>query len=123
MNAYSTLEAARAAIALHGDRPASAILADTPHVRLLVFRIAPGQAVPPHRNRSCVMITVLEGRGTLSGEQHGEPIDRTCSAGDVVVYAPNELHGMRAQDTELLLLAAITPPRNADAAAITPEVP
>jgi putative transcriptional regulator len=96
--------AARAAVA-NGGRPATAILHDAPDARLVVFRLAPGQAVPPHRNASTVTLSVLEGRGTLSGGD-GE---RACGPGDVVVYAPDELHGMRADDAELLLLATITP--------------
>jgi quercetin dioxygenase-like cupin family protein len=65
--------------------------------------------VPPHRNASTVMLTVLEGAGTLSGEADGAPCERACAAGDLVLYEPNELHGMRAGDGELLLLATITP--------------
>jgi len=97
--------AARAAVATSSARPATAILLDTPDVRLVVFRIAPGQAVAPHRNASTVMLTVLEGEGLLSGGD-GE---RQCTAGDVVVYEPSEMHGMRATDSALLLLATITP--------------
>jgi quercetin dioxygenase-like cupin family protein len=99
------VQAARTAVSAHAGRPATAILHDSPDARLVVFRLAPGQAVPPHQSVSTVTLAVLEGTGVLSGGD-GE---RTCSAGDVVVYAPNELHGMRATDGELLLLATITP--------------
>ena len=44
-----------------------------------------------------------------AGQAAGAPRERRCAAGDVVVYAPNELHGMRAERGELLLLATITP--------------
>lgn len=97
--------AARAAVAARPERPATAVLFDTPDVRLVVFRLADGQAVPPHANPSTVTLTVLEGTGTLSGAEG----DRQCSAGEVVAYAPGETHGMRATSGELLLLAAITP--------------
>ncbi len=97
--------AARAAHAAQPTRPATAIVHDTADVRLVVFRLAPGQEVPPHRNASTVLLTVLEGSGTLSGADE----ERTCHAGDVVAYEPGELHGMRATDGELLLLATITP--------------
>src|SRR4051794_11342890 len=33
------------------------------------------------------------------------PVDTPCAAGDVVLYAPDELHAMRAESEELLLLA------------------
>ena len=97
--------AARRAVAAHPDKPATAVLLDSPQMRLLVFRIAPGQAVPPHRSSSAVTLTVLEGSGVLSGE--GD--ERTCNTGEIVAYSPNELHGMRATTRELLLLACITP--------------
>ena len=98
--------AAREAVAAHPNRPATAILHDGPDARLVVFRLAPGQAVPPHRSASTVSLAVLEGAGVLSGGD-GE---RACAAGDLAVYAPEELHGMRAdRGAELLLLATITP--------------
>jgi len=102
--------AARAAVAANPTRPATAILHDSPDVRLVVFRLAPGQAVPPHRNASTVQLEVLDGSGVLSGESGSSPIERACRPGDLVVYEPNELHGMRAAgDQQLLLLATITP--------------
>jgi quercetin dioxygenase-like cupin family protein len=106
--ALDPLAAARAAVAAPG-RLATALIHDMADVRLLVFRLAPGQAVPPHRNASSVLLTVLAGAGVLEGEEDGVPVPRSCVAGDVVVYAPNELHAMRAVDSELLLLATITP--------------
>ena len=105
MIALDPRAAARAAISAQPERPATAILSDTPDARLVVFRLAPGQMVAPHRSTSSVLLTVLEGTGMLSGE-NGE---RACVAGDVVTYAPSELHGMRAGRAELLLLATITP--------------
>jgi quercetin dioxygenase-like cupin family protein len=103
------LRAAREAVAAHPSRPASAVLHDSPDARLLVFRIAPGQRVAPHRNASSVHLSVLAGRGVLSGEAGGTPVDIPCVVGDVVLYAPNELHAMRAESEELVLLATITP--------------
>jgi quercetin dioxygenase-like cupin family protein len=103
------LGAARDAVAANPTRPATAVLHDSPDARLLVFRVAPGQHVAPHRNASTVHLTVLAGRGVLSGERDGAAVDVPCAAGDLVVYAPNELHAMRAESEELLLLAAITP--------------
>jgi quercetin dioxygenase-like cupin family protein len=97
--------AARSARATAPTRPATAILHDSADARLVVFRIAAGQAVPPHRSVSTVTITVLEGTGVLAGAD-GE---RACAAGDVVVFPPDEPHAMRADDAELLLLATITP--------------
>ena len=56
-----------------------------------------------------MQLAVLEGGGVLTGEEDGAPHEHVCVAGDVVVYAPNELHGMRAGAVELLLLATIAP--------------
>ena len=102
-------DAARGAVAAHPSRPATAVLHDVADARVVVFRLAPGQSVPPHRSVSTVLLTVLDGTGVLSGEEEGSPIERPCVAGDVVAYAPNELHGMRAEGETLLLLATITP--------------
>ena len=109
MMALDPRRAARDAVAAHPARPATAIVHDAPDARLVVFRIAPGQAVAPHRSTSSVQLAVLEGSGTLSGEADGATLERPCVAGDVVLYAPDELHGMRAGAEELLLLATITP--------------
>jgi len=111
MKRFDPLTAARQAVANRLDRPATAIVHDSPDVRLVVFRLAPGQSVAPHQSTSSVQLTVLEGTGVLTGESEtGRTADLVCTSGDVVVYLPNELHGMRAAgDEELLLLATITP--------------
>ena len=110
MKRFDPLTAARLAVGNRPDRPATAIVHDSPDVRLIVFRLAPGQSVAPHRSTSSVQLTVLDGAGILTGESEtGGTTDQVCTAGDVVVYVPNELHGMRAADEELLLLATITP--------------
>jgi quercetin dioxygenase-like cupin family protein len=116
MRPLDPTRAARDAVAAHHDRPATAIVHDSPDARLVVFRLAAGQQVPPHRSSSTVMLTVLDGRGILSGEDDGATVERACAAGDMVAYAPHELHGMRAGDGELLLLATITPRPGAAAA-------
>jgi quercetin dioxygenase-like cupin family protein len=102
-------QAARGAVRVHPDRPATAIIHDSPDARLVVFHLAPGQAVAPHTSTSTVQLTVLAGGGFLSGSNGEESVEHQCVAGDVAVYAPSELHGMRADGDELLLLATITP--------------
>ncbi len=97
--------AALAAMAASPDRPASAVIHDTDDVRLVVFRLEQGQAVPPHTSVSSVVLTVLDGDGILSAAS----TERRCSKGDIVLYEPNELHGMRAEYGRMLLLATITP--------------
>ena len=109
MKALDPARLAREAVAANPTRPATAIVHDVPDARLVVFRLAPGQAVAPHRSPSTVQLLVLAGRGTLAGERDGATDERACAAGDVVLYEPNELHGMRAGDEALLLLATITP--------------
>jgi quercetin dioxygenase-like cupin family protein len=115
MIAHDPRSAARAAVQASGNRPATAILHDSPDARLVVFRLAPGQQVAPHHSTSTVVLSVLEGRGIVSGAD-GE---RAVQTGDLVTYAPQEVHGMRAPDTELLLLATITP--RPGAPTVTPE--
>jgi quercetin dioxygenase-like cupin family protein len=96
---------AREAKSNNPSRPATAILYDAPDARLIVFRILPGQAVPPHHSPSSVFLTVLEGKGIFIGPGGVH----ACAQGDMVAYAPNEIHGMRSTDTEMHILATITP--------------
>lgn len=105
MKLLDVRRAAADAKAANPSRPATAVVHDGPHTRLVVFRLAPGQAVAPHTSTSTVMLSVLGGQGVVSGA------DGECAvtAGDVVVYEPGELHGMRAPDEELTLLATIAP--------------
>ena len=98
--------AARAAVAAHPARPATALIHDSEDARLVVFRIAPGQEVAAHTSPSTVTLTVLEGRGSLSGADGA----RDCGPGEMVTYEPNEVHAMRATGgDDFLLLATITP--------------
>ena len=91
--------------AANPTRPATAIVHDSADARLLVFRIAPGQSVAPHTNLSTVMLTAIAGHPVVTGRDE----EREIAPGDVVVYEPNELHGMRAVGEEAVLLATITP--------------
>jgi quercetin dioxygenase-like cupin family protein len=113
MNALNLLQSVAEARSSNPTRPATAIVHDSAEARLVVFRIAPGQSVVPHRSKSTVAIIVLSGRGTLSGED-GE---REVQTGDLITYAANELHGMRAASDALSLVAIIAPrPANAQMA-------
>jgi quercetin dioxygenase-like cupin family protein len=105
----SAVGAAATAVAPNPSRPATAMVFDAPDARLVVFRLAPGQSVPPHRNSSTVILTVLSGSGIVSGPGAPGDEEHPCRTGDVIVYAPDELHGMAARETELVILATITP--------------
>jgi quercetin dioxygenase-like cupin family protein len=101
--------AAQAAVSARPGRPATTVVYDSDDLRLIVFRIGPGEAVAPHKSASTVQLSILEGRGLVSGERNRIVQEHSCTAGDVVVFAPNELHGMRAIDDTLLILATIAP--------------
>ena len=105
MTVIDPRQAATDAVSRDPRRPATAIVYDSPDARAVVFRLAGGQQVPPHRSPSTVMLTVMFGRGIVSGDD-GE---KEVQAGEVIVYEPNELHGMRACDESFVLLATITP--------------
>jgi len=105
MKVLDVRRAAREAVAANPTRAATAIVHDSADARLIVFRLAPGQSVAPHRNASSVTLSVISGSGLTSGADE----ERRVAAGDVVTYDPNEIHGMRAADEELVLLATITP--------------
>jgi quercetin dioxygenase-like cupin family protein len=82
-----------------------AVIHDTAELRLVVFRIEPGQQVAPHTSTSSVTLEVLEGIGVVSGPD-GE---LEVAGGDLVCFAPGELHGMRAAGGRFCLLAMIAP--------------
>jgi quercetin dioxygenase-like cupin family protein len=105
MRILDVRRAAREAKSANATRPATAVILDTPDARLVVFRILPGQAVPPHHSPSSVLLTVLEGTGAIIGPDG--PHD--CSTGDMIAFEPNEMHGMSAADVEMHILATITP--------------
>ena len=105
MKTVDVRNAAAEAVAAHANRPATTIIHDSPDARLVVFRIAPGQAVSPHRNASTVTLTVVSGRGLVRGGDD----ERAVGTGETMIFEPNELHGMRAESEELVLLATITP--------------
>ena len=52
-----------------------------------------------------MMLSVLDGAGAFSSENG----DHAVTPGSVVVYAPRELHGMRATGGRLVVLATIAP--------------
>jgi quercetin dioxygenase-like cupin family protein len=81
------------------------LIHDTADVRLVVFRLAAGQAVPVHTSGSTVVLHVLSGSGMVSGADGERQVD----PGTVVTYEPREPHGMRATTEELTVLAVIAP--------------
>jgi len=105
MNIYEPTVLAARAVSANPTRPATAIVHDAPGTRVIVFRIEPGQQVAPHTSRSTVTLSIVAGGGLVSGSD-GE---RLVHAGDLVVYGPNEVHGMRAVDKPLVLVALIAP--------------
>jgi quercetin dioxygenase-like cupin family protein len=105
MKCYDPIALAKTAVAPPTPRPATALMHDAPGARLVVFRIEPGQQVAPHTSTSTVILSITSGGGIILGAE-GE---RTVRAGEIVVYEPGELHGMRALDEQLVIMAAITP--------------
>jgi quercetin dioxygenase-like cupin family protein len=102
---YDPVVIAGQTAAANPTRPAVAIVHDAPAARAIVFRIEPQQQVAPHTSRSTVLLSIVAGSGLVSGAD-GEHAVR---AGDLIAYAPNERHGMRALDERLVVLAVIAP--------------
>ena len=105
MKIHSPLQIAFSAPAANPGRPATTIVHDSADARLVVFRIEPGQRVPPHTSTSTVILTVLAGNGLVTGGDAERPV----APKDVVAYAPGELHGMEATEETLVILATIAP--------------
>ena len=87
------------------DRYLTQLLHDSADARVVVFGLQPGQVVEPHTSPSSVFLYVVEGRGTFSGSG-GEA---EVGPGGLVVYAPDEPHGIVAGDERLTFLAVIAP--------------
>lgn len=96
---------AAAASSANPTRPATAIAHDDADARLVTFRIEPGQEVKPHTSTSSVMLSIVSGHGTVTGADGERPV----RAGELVIYARGELHGMRAAEEQLVILAMIAP--------------
>jgi quercetin dioxygenase-like cupin family protein len=96
---------ARDAQSFNPRKPAMALVHDTDDARLIVFRIAPGQAVERHVSPSTVVMHVLSGTGVVSGGDE----ERSVAPDMTLTFVPGEPHGMRADDQELVILATITP--------------
>ena len=105
MKSYDPAALAAAAVSAGPDRPAVAMAHDHGDARLVIFRIAPGQRVPPHTSVSSVFMTVVSGSGFVSGGE-GE---RAVAPGEVLAIEPREPHGMRAEQDELVIAALIAP--------------
>ena len=105
MKAYHPGTQAAEAVSGVPSRPATAIVHDSPDARLVVFRIEPGQAVAPHSSSSTVLLSIVSGSGIVTGGTE----ERAVQIGDLIIYAPNEEHGMRAINERLVVLASIAP--------------
>ena len=109
MQISNSLEIAARAVSANPDRASTAILHDSDHARVVVFRVDAGQSVPPHTSDSTVILTVVSGSGFVSGPVDGVVIEQQVSPGAVATYAPGELHGMRADGGRLVIVATIAP--------------
>lgn len=87
------------------DRPATALLYDHPNARIVAFHLLPGQRVPEHRSSSTVTIHVTEGSGIFRGSE----AESRLEAGQMAVFAPDEMHAIDAEAEPLRFVAIITP--------------
>lgn len=92
-------------LASNPDRPATRLLHDEANVRLVAFHLRPGQIVKEHFSPSSVMLQVIEGEGVFTGDDG----DARLAAGEAVMYAPGEVHAIRAEGEALRFVAVIAP--------------
>ena len=109
MQVHDCLAIAANAVSGSVGKASTAIVHDSPDVRVVVFRLNSDDAVAMHTSTSTVVLSVISGTGVISGPMDGEIRDVTVSVGTVVTYEPNELHGMRAPTGPFVVLGAITP--------------
>lgn len=73
--------------------------------RVVLFNLAAGQEVEPHTADACVLMHVVDGSGFI--RKGAEEIG--VSKDDLVFFNPNEVHGMRAAESALSVMATIIP--------------
>lgn len=84
--------------------PLSQLLYDSEQVRMVLFCLRAGQQVPAHTADSAVTMCLVRGKGSfLVGDQQYPAIP-----GTVAVCAPNQAHGMKAEQ-DMVVLATISP--------------
>ena len=105
MNIYDVGVLAANAVTAQPNRPATALINDSADARVVLFRVERGQHVAVHTSVSTVLLLVVSGTGVVSGAD-GE---RDVRAGQLVAYDPQEPHGMRAKDEQLVIAAVIAP--------------
>jgi quercetin dioxygenase-like cupin family protein len=86
------------------DRPFKKVLFASPHVRLVMFALEPGQTLPSHRVDSEVLLLVHQGTGSF---ERGET-RVSGKAGDLLAIPVGQPHGFTAKD-RLVVLAIIAP--------------
>jgi quercetin dioxygenase-like cupin family protein len=91
--------------AARADRAASEVLYDHADARIVGFHLQAGQRIAAHRSESTVAVHVTEGSGVFRGTD----MEATLAAGDVVVFAPGEMHAIDAGATPLRFVAVIAP--------------
>jgi quercetin dioxygenase-like cupin family protein len=115
MHVHDCLAIADNAVSTWAGRAATAIVHDSADARMVVFRLDAGDAVAMHTSTSTVILSVIRGTGIISGPaggetgETGETQDVIVSAGTIVTYEPDELHGMSAPGGPFVVLATITP--------------
>ncbi|HSJ14725.1 MAG TPA: cupin domain-containing protein [Longimicrobiales bacterium] len=87
------------------EKYASAVLHDEPNVRVVAFRLEPGQVVPAHTSPSTVLVHVIAGAGTFVGSGSRAEL----RAGESALYQPAEPHSITASSDGIAFLAVITP--------------
>ena len=105
MNVLDAMALAGAARSASASRAATTVADDGPDARVVLFRLEPHQRVAEHTSASSVILVALSGSGFVSGGGS----ERVVRAGDIITYVPQELHGLRAGDEQLIIAAIITP--------------
>lgn len=105
MKIYETPALAAAAVPPNGGRAATSLVHDSSDARVVLFRLEPGQSVPVHTSESTVLLMIISGTGSVTGGG-GE---RSVKPGDIVAYAQNEPHGMKAAGEQFVIAAVIAP--------------
>lgn len=105
MKRFDPSAIARAAVPATPSRPAVTIVHDQDDGRLVIFRLEPGQQVATHTSTASVFMTVVSGKGFITGGEGEQKV----STGEMFALPPREPHGMRTGDDSMVVAAVITP--------------
>ncbi|HYG57197.1 MAG TPA: hypothetical protein VD902_03915 [Symbiobacteriaceae bacterium] len=88
-----------------GSHMVSEVLHSCQDMRVILMNLMPGQVLEPHTSSSSVTLHLISGRGEFLCGSEWVPAESAT----VRFYPPGEIHGVRAVDEPISVLATLAP--------------